>query len=62
MSWGKVLAEEKGFGSNFSAYIADLIRRDNDHAEKNKRPVLVNHNRDHNRDGADGPVASATNS
>jgi hypothetical protein len=26
--WADNLADQKGFGSNFSAYIADLIRRD----------------------------------
>lgn len=26
--WADNLAEQKGFGTNFSAYIADLIRRD----------------------------------
>jgi hypothetical protein len=32
LSWAKKLAEEKGFGANFSAYVADLIRRDNENA------------------------------
>lgn len=26
--WAKELAEKKGFGTNFSAYMADLIRQD----------------------------------
>ena len=26
--WADALANSKGFGSNFSAYIADLVRRD----------------------------------
>jgi hypothetical protein len=28
--WADALAEKKGFGSNYSAYIADLIRRDHE--------------------------------
>jgi hypothetical protein len=28
--WADELSQKKGFGSNFSAYIADLIRRDRD--------------------------------
>ncbi len=52
MSWGKALAEEKGFGSNFSAYIADLIRRDNDIADTNKRHVLIKNNNNHDGDGS----------
>ena len=36
LGWAKTLAEEKGFGSNFSAYVADLIRRDREHAEAGK--------------------------
>jgi hypothetical protein len=46
MTWGKALAEEKGFGSNFSAYIADLIRRDNDLAEGKKLNGSINHSKD----------------
>jgi len=36
LNWAKNLAEEKGFGSNFSAYVADLIRRDQEHAQAGK--------------------------
>jgi hypothetical protein len=28
--WADELAAKKGFGSNFSAYMADLVRRDRD--------------------------------
>ena len=39
LNWAKQLAEQKGFGSNFSAYVADLIRRDNENAASYKNPV-----------------------
>lgn len=38
LNWAKQLAEQKGFGSNFSAYVADLIRRDNENAGIPKSP------------------------
>ena len=43
LNWAKQLAEQKGFGSNFSAYVADLIRRDNENggAPKNKEADTV---------------------
>lgn len=41
-AWAVQLAEKKGFDTNFSAYIADLIRRDQERdAEKKCNPVLV---------------------
>ena len=40
LNWGKGLAEKKGFGTNFSAYVADLIRRDQEHAEDGKSREL----------------------
>jgi hypothetical protein len=35
--WADALAAKKGFGSNYSAYIADLIRRDRDRDEEPQR-------------------------
>src|SRR5580698_10060773 len=32
--WGDALAKRKGFGSNYSAYIADLIRRDKERLDE----------------------------
>ena len=32
--WADTLAYKKGFGSNYSAYIADLIRRDQERDEE----------------------------
>ena len=32
--WADALAYKKGFGSNYSAYIADLIRRDQERDEE----------------------------
>jgi hypothetical protein len=52
MNWGKALAEEKGFGSNFSGYIADLIRHDKDNAEANRRLGVLSHHVEGNGDGA----------
>ena len=40
LNWAKALAEEKGFGSNFSAYVADLIRRDQEHSQAGKSREL----------------------
>jgi hypothetical protein len=34
--WADDLAHEKGFGTNFSAYIADLIRHDRQRAEQSR--------------------------
>lgn len=28
--WGEQMADRRGFGENFSAYVADLIRRDHE--------------------------------
>jgi len=33
-AWAEELAANKGFANNFSAYIADLIRKDKDKDEK----------------------------
>jgi len=52
LNWAKTLAEEKGFGSNFSAYVADLIRRDRENADKSIAAIKLNH------DGRDGRVRS----
>jgi len=35
-AWADKLADSKGFGTNFSAYIADLIRRDQEREEQLK--------------------------
>ena len=40
LNWAKALAEEKGFGANFSAYVADLIRRDKEHSQAGKSREL----------------------
>ena len=32
--WADILSESKGFGTNFSAYIADLIRRDKEREDE----------------------------
>ena len=56
MNWGKTLADEKGFGSNFSAYIADLIRRDNDATDTSRRNGHVNGNKD--RVGGEGRIVA----
>ena len=40
LNWAKKLAEDKGFGSNFSAYVADLIRRDNENASRDEREAI----------------------
>jgi hypothetical protein len=32
--WADELAQKKGFGSNFSAYMADLVRRDRDREQE----------------------------
>jgi hypothetical protein len=37
MGWGKELMLEKGFGDNFSSYLADLIRHDKGTADAAKR-------------------------
>jgi len=50
LNWAKTLAEEKGFGSNFSAYVADLIRRDRENAEKSLAASKLSH------DGREGRV------
>lgn len=44
LNWAKNLAEKKGFGSNFSAYVADLIRRDQEHAQagESREPAVKN--------------------
>jgi hypothetical protein len=34
--WAESLADAKGFGTNFSAYIADLIRRDKEREDQLK--------------------------
>ena len=39
--WGKALAEQKGFESNFSAYIADLIRRDYNASQLSGQKLLA---------------------
>jgi hypothetical protein len=43
MSWGKELAEEKGFADNFSAYVADLIRHDKENSDAIKRNMFIKH-------------------
>jgi hypothetical protein len=40
--WADDLADGKGFGTNFSAYIADLIRRDKEREDALKLTLLGN--------------------
>ena len=39
--WAQEMAEQRGFGSNFSAFIADLVRRAQENEETNSAATLA---------------------
>jgi hypothetical protein len=54
MTWGKELAEDKGFADNFSAYVADLIRHDKENSDSLKRNTFIKHTDGSGSGGVDG--------